>query len=126
MAKLGMLSNRIATMDSRRVKPPPKERAPKTADPFYLTPAFRQWRETIVARAGRRCEHISSKTGKRCPRAEPEHRMFADHVIERKDGGADYDPNNGQCLCGGHHVAKTHKARQRREEARAEAGKRVG
>jgi hypothetical protein len=36
--------------EPRAVKPPPK-----TADPFYLTPEYRAWREVVIARAGRRC-----------------------------------------------------------------------
>jgi len=33
--------------------------------------------------------------------------MFADHIIEIKDGGARLDPANGQSLCGKHHTIKT-------------------
>jgi hypothetical protein len=44
--------------------------------------------------------------------------MFADHIHERRDGGARYDPSNGQCLCGRHHTIKTslEKARRAAEE----------
>jgi hypothetical protein len=40
--------------------------------------------------------------------------MFADHVVEVKDGGALYDVANGKCLCGSHHSAKTAQARAAR------------
>lgn len=40
--------------------------------------------------------------------------MFADHVVEVKDGGAKLDPANGQCLCGSCHTRKTAAARKRR------------
>lgn len=104
MRKIGsLISNRF---DARAIKPEPKR-----ADPFYLTPEYRAWRETVISRAGRRCEDIDQRTGSRCTKAEPSHRMFADHVIEVKDGGAPYDPANGKCLCGSHHTFKTAQAR---------------
>lgn len=85
---------------------------PKQVDPFYLTDAYRAWREQVIARAGRRCEAIDS--GMRCEKAEPRNRMFADHKVEVSDRGAKYDINNGQCLCGRHHSLKTARARVER------------
>jgi 5-methylcytosine-specific restriction protein A len=85
---------------------------PKVAAPVYHTPEYRVWRETVIARAGRRCESVTD--GRRCWRAEPTYRMFADHRIEIKDGGALHDVSNGQCLCGSHHTAKTAAARAAR------------
>ena len=43
--------------------------------------------------------------------------MFADHIVERKDGGADLDPRNGQCLCGRHHTMKTAQTRDEQFKA---------
>lgn len=40
MAKLGTLPPRVGTVDSRRIKPPPKR-----ADPELLTAAYRRWRK---------------------------------------------------------------------------------
>lgn len=97
----------MPTMDGRRARPAPKE-----ADAVYHTPEYRAWRETVIARAGRRCEAIVG--GARCTKAEPRHRMFADHRVEVKDGGPLHDPDNGQCLCGAHHTAKTAKTRAAR------------
>lgn len=94
----------IKTIDARAVK---AER--KWTDPFYLSPEYRAWREQVIARAGRRCQAIDG--GFRCRKAEPTHRMFADHIRERNDGGDPLDPRNGQCLCGSHHSMKTAKAR---------------
>jgi 5-methylcytosine-specific restriction protein A len=88
------------------------KRPTKTADPFYSTPEYETWRETVIDRAGRRCQVIDN--GRRCRKGEPAHRMFADHVIEVSDGGARYDPANGQCLCGSHHTIKTMRERARR------------
>ncbi len=84
----------------------------KRADPELLTGAHRTWREAVVARAGRRCEWLDR--GMRCERAAPASRLFADHIVERKDGGAALDPMNGQCLCPSHHGLKTFRERARR------------
>ena len=94
----------LSTFDGRRISAPPKRAAS-----IYHTPEYRVWREAVIARAGRRCEAIDG--GIRCNKAEPYHRMFADHRVELQDGGAEFDPENGQCLCGGHHTAKTARAR---------------
>lgn len=95
-------------MDARRVLPPPK-----TAAPVYQTQEYHRWREAVIARAGGRCE-ATDGWGRRCRRAAPRFRMFADHVTEISDGGAPYDVLNGQCLCGSHHTAKTAQARAAR------------
>lgn len=87
--------------------------APKRVDPFYKTDQYAAWRDAVKERARYRCEYVHQGTGKRCNRKE--HRMFADHVVEVKDGGAAYDPDNGQCLCGRHHTLKTIAARRLRE-----------
>ena len=78
----------------------------KKADPFYLTPEYRAWREAVIARAGGVCQ--AEGCGRR------ERRMFADHIVEIRDGGARLDLANGQCLCGSCHTAKTARERQKR------------
>ncbi|HEY0281605.1 MAG TPA: hypothetical protein VGC27_03160, partial [Rhizomicrobium sp.] len=72
-SRIPTMPGRFKSTDMRRVKPTPKQ-----VDPFYLTPEYQAWRETVIARAGRRCEDIGLD-GKRCTKAEPHHRMFADH-----------------------------------------------
>jgi 5-methylcytosine-specific restriction enzyme A len=52
--------------------------------------------------------------GYRCTKAQPQHRMFADHIVEIKDDGAQFDVANGQCLCGPHHLMKTAQTRRDR------------
>lgn len=108
MSRLKALRPRLATLDLRRVRGPDKE-----ADDIYSTPEYRRWRQQVIDLAGNRCE-AKLDTGKRCWRAEPAYRMFADHIIELKDGGAAFDTHNGQCLCGSHHVTKTNVARAAR------------
>lgn len=89
----------------------------KTADPFYLTPEHRAWREVVINRAGARCEEIDS-LGRRCERSEANgDRMYADHVIEIADDGPRFDPANGMCRCAHHHTLKTNRERERRHAA---------
>jgi 5-methylcytosine-specific restriction enzyme A len=107
MSKLRSLPFLLAQVDTRTTK-----LSPKIKDPFYDTPAFRYWRTLVVARAGGRCEVMVD--GYRCTRATPHHRMYADHIIELRDGGAPLDLNNGQCLCRSHHEIKTVEARRQR------------
>lgn len=107
-ARLRILGpRRIGTLSGRSVSPPPK-----AVDPFYLSPEYVRWREAVFARAGGRCEVV--ERGVRCAKAAPAHRMFADHVVEVKDGGARFDPDNGELKCGAHHSRKTALARARR------------
>jgi 5-methylcytosine-specific restriction endonuclease McrA len=96
-----MLGPRITTLDVRSAKP-----APKANDKFYFSRDYRAWREAVIARAGGRCQWPGCGT--------TEGRMHADHIIERRDGGADLDPRNGQCLCHRHHTLKTHQAARAR------------
>jgi len=98
---------RLATAGARRVATPPK-----VAADLYHAPEYRAWREAVIVRAGRRCEAIEG--GKRCWKREPHNRMFADHKVEIRDGGSRFDLDNGQCLCGGHHTAKTAQERAKR------------
>jgi 5-methylcytosine-specific restriction enzyme A len=102
-----LVKSRLATFDPRRVKPPAK-----TAASVYQTADHRRWSEAVITRAGGQCEQVVD--GQRCRKARPRHRMFADHVKELKDGGAPFDLDNGMCLCGAHHTAKTAQARAAR------------
>ena len=107
--RVATLKPRLAVADLRTARVPDK-----TADPHYLSAEHRAWRALVIRNAGGRCEWIAG--GVRCARRESlGDRMFADHIVERADGGADLDPANGQCLCGRHHTIKTNAARGRRE-----------
>lgn len=101
MARLRTLPPRLAVADLRTAKP-----APKTADPHYQTQEHRAWSAAVIRRAGGVCQ------GERCGRTDT--RLFADHIVELKDGGAALDPANGQALCGTCHTTKTHRQRARR------------
>ncbi|RBP03821.1 HNH endonuclease [Roseiarcus fermentans] len=96
-----------------RLRPLPTVAArlpPKTAAPWYGMPEHKAWRAEVIARAGGVCQ------GPGCGRREQ--RMFADHIVEIRDGGGLTDPANGQCLCGSCHTAKTAAARAARMGAR--------
>lgn len=104
-ARLTILRPKVATVFTGAARPLPKE-----ADAELLTPEHRRWREAVCSRAGWRCEQIEK--GQRCERSRANgDRMIADHIRERADGGALYDPDNGQCLCPAHNTAKGLRAR---------------
>jgi 5-methylcytosine-specific restriction enzyme A len=107
MARISMLGPMVPKSDGRTVRVEPKR-----ADPFYQSEGHRQFRERVLRNAGFRCEWIEN--GQRCTKAMPEHRLFADHKRERRDGGDPFDPSNGKCLCGAHHTRKTAMERARR------------
>lgn len=108
MGKLRTLPPRVADLDLRRAKPPPKR-----ADAELLTPEHQAWRQAVCERAGWQCQWMEH--GARCQRSRARgDRMVADHVIERADGGALFDPNNGMCLCVEHNTRKGVLARQAR------------
>lgn len=75
------------------------------------------WRKAVLMLAGCRCQAIQN--GRRCTAAMPDQKLYADHINERKDGGAKYDVANGQALCARHHALKTNRARAVRMGVRA-------
>lgn len=101
MARLTMLGPRVATLDTSIAAPPPK-----VAESFYTS---REWRE-LIDRLKRERGPVCQRPG--CGREYV--RIFGDHIIELKDGGAKLDPRNVQLLCGSCHTAKTARARAER------------
>jgi 5-methylcytosine-specific restriction protein A len=94
---------RVATRDTRAVKLPPKVR-----DPVYGTPEHKAWRAEIMRRSRGRCEDPA------CAAPYGTGRLFADHVVELRDGGAPFDVANGLVRCGACHTRKTMAERARR------------
>lgn len=86
------------------------EFAEKRADSFYSTPEWVKLRNFALKRDRYRCQ------GENCGRSE--RRMFVDHIIEIKDGGAKLDPANVWTLCGSCHVKKTNRERDKRNFAK--------
>lgn len=95
----------IAVAILQTAKPPPKR-----ADKFYTSAAWFEVRDRVRREARGRCEAPG------CGRAE--RRMFVDHIVELKDGGAALDRSNLWLLCGGCHSLKTAAERARRTAAR--------
>lgn len=100
MARFMRLGSRFASLPSKIA------RAPKVALPFYKTPEWAKLVASLIKQRGRRCEAsgCSASGG----------RVYADHVVELKDGGAALDPRNVQLLCAKCHGAKTEVARRKR------------
>lgn len=99
---------RLAVHDTRTAQPRTKQ-----ADAELLTPEHRAWRIAVCRRAGWRCEWIEDGMQCRASHAGG-YRMVADHIIERADGGALLDLDNGQCLCSAHNTLKGNQARRTR------------
>lgn len=103
-----MLRPAIPVADLRIARP-----REKRVDPELSTQAYKRWAEQVKRRAGYRCEWIEA--GQRCAKSQGNgDRMIADHIRERKDGGALLDLKNGQCLCFSHHGVKTAIERNKR------------
>lgn len=102
---------RLKTMPSRIGTLAPKLAAlPKLVDDFYASPEWRAFAKLIKLKRGNRCEDCGST-----------YRVIADHVVERKDGGADFDEDNIRLRCLPCHNSKTAAARGQR--SRGEAGR---
>jgi len=99
MAKLAMLGPRVATLDTSIAAPPPK-----TAEPFYTS---RPWLELMASIKAERGERFQDCGRERC-------RIFGDHIVELKDGGAKLDRSNVRLRCGSCHTLKTNAERAKR------------
>lgn len=98
------IGQRVASAARSRVAP-----QPKTVDPHYLTPEHAAWRAAVLRRAGYRCEGLAC--------GAKGVKLYADHVVELRDGGSKTDPANGQALCARCHARKTARARAQRHGA---------
>lgn len=101
MGRLSNMGARVGSMAPRVSAPP------KATDGFYTSP---EWRALV--RAKRREGEVW------CVICGSTHRLILDHIVERRDGGAELDPRNTQWLCFTHHQQKTAAARARRAGTR--------
>ena len=76
-------------------------------DAFYRSGAWRRCRDAYIKKSPL-CEHCSE-------RGVVKSADVVDHIIERRDGGANYEHNNLQSLCHGCHNEKTINERRRRD-----------
>lgn len=91
-----------------RALPPRIKAMPKQAESFYTSPEWRGLMRSIKAKRGNWCQVCGSGG-----------RIYGDHIIELKDGGAKLDENNVRLLCHGCHQRKTAEARAARAAGRA-------
>ena len=89
--RLKTLGPRLKPIDTRTVRPPPK-----VVESFYSSS---EWKATAAA--------IKKRDGYKCVKCGSRDRLIVDHIIERKDGGADYDHANLQSVCWPCHGKKT-------------------
>lgn len=101
--KLRMATGRIRTADTSIARLPPK-----VAEAFYLSPEWRALVASLIAQRGRRCEVPT------CGASGPDVRIIGDHIVERRDGGAELDPTNIRLVCLPCHNRKTARARDER------------
>ena len=94
-----MLGPTVAVLDARIAHP-----APKLTDPFYGTTEWKSLVAKLIAERGRRCERCGATGGM----------IYADHIVEIKDGGARLDPANIQLLDSRCHGQKTKDEQKRR------------
>ncbi len=106
---LRTLRPHIDMAELRTATPPAKK-----ADGFYLSAEWLAIRDRVRFEAGGRCQAPG------CDRAE--RRMFVDHVVELKDGGAPLARSNLWLLCGSCHSSKTAAERSRRTAERVGGG----
>jgi 5-methylcytosine-specific restriction endonuclease McrA len=109
MARLTTLKPVLKAAEFRTVIP-----LKKAPDPELTTEAHRKWRGAVLRRANFACE--------KCGADGKTNRLFADHIKERRDGGALLDPANGMALCSSCHAKKTAQARARRMHDRHQIG----
>src|SRR5258708_18161048 len=91
---LRTLRARVVVVAMQTARPPVK-----TADRLYASPKWVELRDRVRREAGGRCQAPG------CGRFEP--RMYVDHRVELKDGGAPLDRRNDWLLCGSCHSLKT-------------------
>ena len=105
-----MLEPRLAAANPRIAATP--DRSDKPTDPFYLSHEWRRLMRRLIALRGKRCERCGCWPS----------RVFGDHKIELKDGGALLDETNVELLCGSCHSRKTASARAARQARPAAKG----
>lgn len=90
--RLKTLGPRLKTFDTRSVRPPEK-----VVESFYASAEWKEISRAIRERDRYKCVKCGNKDG----------RLYVDHIIERKDGGADFDHENLETLCAPCHGLKT-------------------
>ncbi len=108
-ASLRTIGQKIRASSHVKVKLPEKR-----AEGFYTSVEWRSLMDAIIqerfgSRDRARCEDLECRTPHRRGI-----RVFGDHIVERKDGGAPLDKRNILCRCGSCHTRKTGAERAKR------------
>jgi len=83
-------------------------RAEKQADPFYLSPAWRRFRDWYLANHPL-CEQCEREGRGAVPA------VMVDHIVELRDGGEELTEANAMSLCSKCHSIKTATAKKNRQ-----------
>jgi 5-methylcytosine-specific restriction protein A len=105
--KLTNFNTRLKLFETKKVKAPEKK-----ADSFYSSPEWRELMKQIFKERGRRCEDPQCKT----PR-NVWGKLYGDHIVELKDGGAPLDKANIMIRCAPCHGIKTLEERRKRGQS---------
>lgn len=89
--RLRTLGPRLKPVDTRTVRPPPK-----VVESFYSSTEWKATAAAVKKRDGYACVKCGSRDG----------RLYVDHKVERKDGGADFEHDNLWTLCATCHGLK--------------------
>lgn len=107
MARIPTIKLGLRTTSTRLVTPMRGDAPARSAKPtldFYGSAAWKAIRLEVQRAAKRTCE----KCGK------TDTRIYVDHIVEMKDGGAPLERSNLQALCGGCHAKKSADERAKR------------
>ena len=80
-------------------------------DPRYKTQRWARLRLKVIRRDGPHCAIPSCQTAMSKPSM-----ICIDHIVDVKDGGDFWNPDNLQVLCWHHNIAKGHEAQAARYE----------
>lgn len=97
-------NTRLKLFETKKLKAPEK-----VADSFYSSPEWKELMRQIFKERGRRCQDEACKT----PR-NVWGKLYGDHIVELKDGGAPLDKANILIRCAPCHAAKTLEERRKR------------
>lgn len=102
---------RLASLPAgiRTINPKSTSTLSKRTEPFYGTKEWKTFVADLVLRRGYHCEDPACNLNG----GEPS-RLFADHIHELQDGGAQFDPDNIMLRCGSCHTRKTVEQRNKR------------
>lgn len=93
---------------------------PKKTDELYGSADYERWRAAVVARDGGVCRDPHCKG-----RHYPGQKVYADHIVEVKDGGAKFDIANGITRCASSHTFKTNRERAKRQRGERGGGSQI-